>query len=390
MTSGLSKKKQLRIFRELLKNPSTFYGGENRNIIDMLDHIFDLRNRPSEDSRFEDAFEDAVQHLVNNDDWELDYTLLTRFDVTTEDNLFKMIKYLIRPDFQSSEQRRLELVDDINSSINQEGFTLLTYEFNDKDQPIFTLSEYDSNTNYPAGVIKNNIKFFPNYVIEDLNYFVSSERNIFILDFKRFSWWNDYSLQSRCNLVYRDSNGKLKILGELKIITNNSGNYSDSKDEDDNYQNFHTILPGKFTELDFSFCSLGQTKEYYQNIKESYQSKFRSILYALRDAAFFPDIAYLFKTELYFTDSLIRLDRAERILREIRLEIYGRSRADMYKFTYLFKADFSGAGVPPISVNFNFSDASEIPNRICAIIANFPIKMQGIPVHKFNFIRPIE
>lgn len=366
MKVNLSKEKKLKLIRGLIKNPSTFYGGESEGIINLLDYLFDLRTKPSQDDRFKDAYGDAVQHLVNNDDWDLDYTLLTRFDVTKDDKVFQMIEYLVMPDFQSSEQKRLDLVEDINSYLNQEGYTLETSEFNDNDQPIFTLSKYDPNNKYPAGVVKNHIKFLSNYEVKDLREFKPDERNVFILNF--ISWWNDYSLQSRCNLVYRDSNDNLKSFGELKIITNDSDNYTDSKDKEGNFQNFYPILPDSFTELNESFCSLGQSRDYYLKLKETYQGKFRSILYALRDAAFFPDIADLFEKDSYFKNSLIRKDQAERILREIRHELSGRTRTDMYRFTYLFSPTFGNSDIPVVPINFDFEDISEIPNRICAVI----------------------
>lgn len=368
MKINLSKERKLKLIRELIKNPSIFYGAEHGNIIGLLDHLFDLRTKPSKDPRFKDAYEDAVQHLLNNDDWELDYTLLTRFDLTEEDKISQMVEFLVKPNFQSSEQKRLDLVNEINYHLNQEGYNLETFEFNDNDQPIFILSEYDPNNKFPAGVIKNYIYFFSKYEVKDLKEFKPDILDIFILDFSDFSWWNDYSVQSRCNLVYRDSNGILENFGELKIITNNSNNYTESQDKDGNFKNFHTILPDSFTELDESFCSLGQHKDYYFQLKEKYQAKFRSILYALRDAAFFPDIADLFEKESYFKNSLIRSDHAERILREIRHELSGRTRANMYRFTYLFSPRFGQADIPPVPIKFDFEDLSEIPNRICAII----------------------
>jgi hypothetical protein len=368
MSPNLPKEKKLKIIRALLTTPSIFYGKEGNGIIDLLDSLFDLRAKKSEDPRFGDAYGDAVQHLINNSDWELEYVLLTRFDITEGDKIFKMLEYLVRPDFQSPEQRRLDLADEINSSLNKEGYTLLTSEFNDSDQPIFSISEYNPNNKYPAGVIKNTIKFYPNYEDRDLNKIRSSERGFFILDFTSFSWWNDYSLQSRCNLIYKNLEGALVNYGELKIITNKIDNYTDSQDKNGTFQNFHPVLPESFTELDETFCSLGQNRDYYIKLKETYQATFRTILYALRDAAFFTNIADNFEKDGYFKSSLIRQDRAERILREVRHELNGRRREDMYRFTYRFSPEFGSSDVPPTPITFNFEAAADIPNRIWAII----------------------
>ncbi len=368
MDISLNRDTKLRVLKLLISKPNVFYGNHHEGIIELLDSVFDLRNKPSQDHRYKDAYGDAYQHLVNNDDWELEYTFLTRFDVTEGNKLLNLIEYLVKPEFQKSEQTRLDLVDDINSLINSQGIGLETSDFNGQDQPIFSFAPYDPSKNYPAGVISNEIRFYPNYEVEDPNDFKPKEVEIFILDFRDFSWWNDYSLQSRCNLLFRNSDGSLDNFGELKIITNNPENYSYSKDEADKYSNFHTILPESFTELNDSYCSLGQSREYYHWLKDRFKGKYRSILFAIKDAALFSDIADSFERESYFRKSLVRKDKAERILREVRFELSGRDRSDMYKFTYKFSPIFGNDDVPPTPINFDFEDVSDIPNRICAII----------------------
>ena len=365
MDLNLDRGKKLKIIKELTKEPSVFYGTHNESIIELLDHVFELRNRPSQDSRFRDAYADAVQHLVNNDDWELDFTLLTRFDITEKDCFKKLLEYLVRPDFQSTEERRLDLVSEINSLLEVEGYTLETTTYDEEDHPIFAIARLDPNKKHPIGVVRNTFKFFPNYDIKNLDQFKPNEKDIFILDFKDYSWWNDYSLKSRCNLVYRDSGGSLENFGELKVITNRDQNYSERDSVDGN---FHPILPESFTELDESFCSLGQSREYYNYLKEEFRTKFRSILFALRDAAIFTEIADKFERESFYESSLIRNNKAERIIREMRVELSGRTRADMYRFSYLFSPQFGGLDMPPNKIDFDFEDVSEIPNRICAII----------------------
>lgn len=367
MNITLTKDKKLRLIKFLISKPNIFYGNHHEGIIELLDSVFDLRNKPSQDDRYKDAYGDAFQHLVNNDDWELEFTFLTRFDITQGDTLFNLVEYLVRPDFQESEQTRLDLVNDVNSIINVEGITLETSEFDDQDQPIFSFAPFDPSKNYPAGVIRNEIRFYTNYQTKDPNDFKPKEVDIFILDFCDYSWWNDYSLQSRCNLFYRNSDGSLDNFGELKVITNNSDNYSEGYHAE-GFEDFHTILPKSFTELDESYCSLGQSKDYYLWLKDRFKGKFRSILFALKDAALFSDIADSFERESYFRNSLIRHDKAERILREIRFELNGRERTEMYKFTYKFAPTFGNDEIPPIPIDFDFEDVSDIPNRICAII----------------------
>ena len=367
MDYTLKRDKKLQLIRFLISKPAIFYGNYDEAIIELLDFVFDLRSKPSEDNRFKDAHGDAVQHLLNNDDWELEYTFLTRFDILEGDKIFDLIGYLLKPEFQSSEQVRLELVDDLNEILNPLGVTLETTDFNENEQPIFSFTDYDPEERYPAGIIRNEIRFLSNYDIDNLDEFKPKMRDVFILDFRDYNWWNDYSLKSRCNLLYRDSQGELENFGELKIMTNDPDQYSEGYHAE-SYRNFHTVLPEEFFELDNVFCSLGQSKGYYHELKERFKTKFKSLMYALRDAAMFSDIADMFERDYYFRNSLIRNDKAERILREIKLELSGSSRSDMYKFTYQFSPKFSRNKVPPIPIEFDFEDVSDIPNRICAII----------------------
>jgi|SRR5690554_368892 len=367
MDLNLDKKKKLQIIKELIKDPSIFYGSEYYNIIDLLDSALDLRALPTEDDRFDDAYGDAYQHLVNNDDWDLEYTFLSRFDFTEGDRLALLIEFLVKPDFQASEDKRLNLVDELNTVINKHQYALETSDFNDKGEPVFKLKDYDATNNYPLGVIKNTIEFIVNYEAKIIEEFKPDKNDVFILNFQPYSWWNDYGLRSRCNLIYRDSKGEMENFGELKIITNKTDNYSPYQDDNGNNIQFHTILPASFLELDDSYCSLGQKKEYYLQLKEKYPAKFRSILFALRDAAFFTEVSDVFDKEYYFRESLIRTNTAERILREIKHFVNGRSHVDMYKFTYLFQPKYS-TDIPSIPISFDFEDSSAIPNRIFGII----------------------
>src|SRR5690554_4624682 len=220
MDLNLDKKKKLQIIKGLLTNPSIFYGSEYYNIVDLLDSILDLRALPSVDNRFDDAYGDAYQHLVNNDDdWDLEYTFLSRFDFTEGDRLALLIEFLVKPDFQTTEEKRLNLVDELNTIINKYSYTLETSDFNEKGDPIFKLTTYDVNNTYPPGVIKNTIEFIVNYEVENIVEFNPDKKDVFILNFQAYTW-NDYSLKSKCDLFYRDSNGNLEYYEVLKVITN--------------------------------------------------------------------------------------------------------------------------------------------------------------------------
>src|SRR5699024_7512551 len=97
--------------------------------------------------------------------------------------------------------------------------------------------------------------------------------------------------------------------GAVKII-NREGSASD-------------MIPDEFIQLDEKFCSLGQTREYYEILNDLLGKDFIGTLYALRDAAFFSEIQEEFEKTEEFKRSLIRYDEQERLLREAKHWING-------------------------------------------------------------------
>lgn len=79
-----------------------FLGNYNQNdgIVSFLGKIWDLRSMPSEDSRYKDAEGDAYQHLVNNDDWEIEDTFINRFRLIDGDENFfvAFIELVVSPE----------------------------------------------------------------------------------------------------------------------------------------------------------------------------------------------------------------------------------------------------------------------------------------------------
>ena len=54
-----------------------------------LSKILPLRDMPSEDSRYNNAYDDAHQHLVRNNDWSLEETFERRFKIIENNETFK-------------------------------------------------------------------------------------------------------------------------------------------------------------------------------------------------------------------------------------------------------------------------------------------------------------
>jgi exodeoxyribonuclease-3 len=124
-----------------------------------------------------------------------------------------------------------------------------------------------------------------------------------------YSWWS-YRFEAReknsgwrtnFGLFYYENEINKTYIGSVKIT--DSVNY--------NLDNF----PTTFTLLEDNFCSLGQEEDYYLNLKKIFGRNFESILYSLRDAAFFPEIQEKFENEDSFKQSLIRYDSSEQLFR---------------------------------------------------------------------------
>lgn len=111
---------------------------------------------------------------------------------------------------------------------------------------------------------------------------------------------------------------------------------------------------------------MGQTKEYYKNLQDLFPVTYESILYALKDAAWFSEIRYRFENNTGFKKSLLRNGDTDVILSSIRRKIL-RTGEDSWNFTITSELPYSKE---LLNLNFDFGDLeSEYnPNRIKALI----------------------
>ena len=113
----------------------TLFLGELRKecdgIIEFLEMIWELRTMPSDDNRFSTAYEDAWQHLVNNDDWSYEYTFLDRFPSCYKDEeaFNKFVSFSVHPSLFSNEVERCQLVDAINVELAKIGYHLVATDY---------------------------------------------------------------------------------------------------------------------------------------------------------------------------------------------------------------------------------------------------------------------
>ena len=352
----LSKKIKLELYKVLNKESNAFGENGDEGIIPFLNDIWDLALMKSEDSRFKNALGDFTQHLVNNpEDYSYDYVFQERLGLLDDDEKYtKFVETVLSPKYREGEDDIFKYVLLINPYLEKEGYTLLLQDYNDEGSPIYKIGVVPSD-NTPTDIKPNSIPFYVEKNPTGRNDRVSSHKKP--LTYPSFvlvhnDGWNDYSVQSSFHLYYYKKKDAPIDIGTVKIIYN-----------DEHYTT--NFLDNSFTELDSNFCSLGQEDEYYINLKENLSRNFQSVLFALRDAAFFPEMQDNFVNNHTFTMSLIRYNSNERLLREARYKIYGYDLNNLYSFKYNFKPAYSERS---IDIEFDFNSSPPIPSRIYALI----------------------
>ena len=351
MNIKISKKIKLEIYNTLKEEKLI---SDEEKWMDFLNSIWDLRAMPSTDDRYTNAYDDIIQHTVNNDDWKLDELFLEILKLLEDDKKFiKFIETIVYPEFRKNEDEIINFVLLINSYLEKDKFSLIVSSYDQNDLPIYTVNVKLNDNSY-SDLPKNEIVF--NLVREAQgSYFRFNSHTppttmpSFVLVNQR--GWDDSGWRTNFGLFYYENEINKTYIGSVKIT--DSVNY--------NLDNF----PTTFTLLEDNFFSLGQEEDYYLNLKKIFGRNFESILYSLRDAAFFPEIQEKFENEDSFKQSLIRYDSSEQLLREIKYKIYGFDLSNLYSFKYTFKPKYSSE---TIEVAFDFNSKEELPSRIFAII----------------------
>jgi ABC-type branched-subunit amino acid transport system ATPase component len=351
----ITEELKLKIFNAIKSQPTFFkkIDGEEE-MLPFLGLIWDLQNMPSLDGRFSDAYGDIFQHTINNDDWTIDYLFLERLELLKNDEIFiSFLEKSISPEYRIDENDILQYVYLINPYLESCGLRLILSSYNSENLPNYILGNFDSTPNdipknsIPFFVTKTPLESFTDRVTSHLRPKISPS---FALVFNE--GWNDYSIRSDFSLFFYASK-RAQYIGQVKIIFDNEDN--------DTINN----LDDEFKELSVDFCSLGQSINYYRNLKAVFGINFLSVLFALKDAAFFSDIADKFEKNYKFNNSVIRYNNVERLLRTAIYDLYDYDLNNLYKFQYLFKPVFASDF---LNIEFDFNNNEPIPNRIYAII----------------------
>ncbi len=352
MEITIEAKVKRKIYNYVISQPNYLgrYSGnsyEDLNIVDFLKLIWDLPEMPSEDSRFKNAEADAIQHLINNDDWDEEETFLRRFDLLGGEleYFIKFIEVVVSPTVREDKDDILYYVEGINKILRPIFCELAQAEFID-DLPCYRLMEGLDHAHVLIDVIPNKI---PIYVDEDCKTFPAFKLEERI--------WDDYGCKTRYFLKYFQAPNECEYIGMVKIMNR------------DNDVTYGTIESG-ITNLQQNFCSLGQELAYYRKIKDILGPEYRNFLLAFRDAACFSKICDEFQETSIFRLSLIRDSSADKALQMARYVLAGYSESE--KFDFIFKAKIPYYEQDLLSIRFNFEqiDHPRNLNRIVALIGN--------------------
>ena len=95
---------------------------------DFLSQLFDLKNMPSRDYRYKNAYDDIYQHMVNNDDWSNNWIYGdSRINLLyCEDELFlKFLTRTIHPAVRSEQEETNRLLEIYNRHLKADGFEIV-------------------------------------------------------------------------------------------------------------------------------------------------------------------------------------------------------------------------------------------------------------------------
>ncbi len=341
----LSRQIKAEVFNSIIQTPS-FLGKyeEYDGILTFLNKIWDLKEMPSTDSRFKNAYEDANQHIVNNSDWSIEYLFTERLNlIDGEESKFVIfLETVVNPTVRKNKDEILLFVSKINNIIQVSGHKLIITDYFE-ELPVYKFKDSTKLSDLPIDIIENKIPIYLSTSKEPIEY------PSFVLSYDR---WNDYGLVTMFDLAFRADALNSISLGKVKIM---------KRDTNSTWETF----PEKFTSLPSDYCSLGQKKEYYQRLKYNLTTDYYSFLLGIRDAAIFPKIHEQFENDDIFKTSLIRDNEVERLARTIRFEIEGINPNEYFKFNYSYQPPYAEN---TIALNFDFEYNTDFEHRIYAII----------------------
>ena len=329
---------------KILVTPENFLS--NNDGLAVINKVWPLRNMPSEDSRYKDAYGDFRQHMVNNEDWELQYAFGDRLELISgpEDKFLRFIEAFVDPEIRKDSDFITGYVRQINDGLSGTGHELRVTNYFE-GLPVYKILPSANVEHMPTNIVLNNIMFFK----EDAP---GITYPCFLL---KKNTWDDFGFKTTVELRYVPNSSEYSKLGYTRIMKRDMSGA------------IWPLLPESFEVLPVDFCSMGNDEEYYLEVKAKFPGNYHSILLALRDAAMFPRISEGFERQSAFRSSLIRENHQEELWRTIRFTMANINYNGAFKFRYDFKPPYSDQSID-LDFNFVYGDDAQIQHRIYALI----------------------
>ena len=343
---AITREQRLEIYKSINALGSIWGQSVMIDKVQFLNRIWELRLMSSSDPRFTTAAEDAKKHLIDNDDWDDDYVFLDRFKLLdcSEEEFCKFLNVVISPEVRADENEIEKYISVIESLLSKEYEIVEMTGKNGQvsHSVLITNKDNGEEEQYPIGVNPNDILFFTN--IEPTKYPAFQIRT---------NNWDDFGYKTSSELYYWDENAQYEFIDRLKILNSEEENTS-------------KILPQSFMSLGATFCSLGQSEHYYIKLKQLFPNRYQSILYALKDTAWFSEIQYRFENHQGFKRSLLREGATDALLSSAKRKVE-RGEDESWNFMFKTQVPYSEQ---QIDIQFEFGDLEDEDNpyRIKALI----------------------
>lgn len=338
----MDAQKKLEIFKHILSLGSIW---GQMDEVDFLEQIWNLHLLNSDDPRYKDAYGDAVQHLHNNSDWDEEYTFLTRFGLikATDETFQKFLNVTVSPEVRGSEEEILRYVREINAILAGTKCALQRVATRD-NLPVYNSISNIQGDLWPEDIERNQIPIFFNSTIDKFPAFVLHGVT-----------WDDFGNKTSFELYYYDEHRQAFPIGSVKIMHDSSEKTAEA-------------LPEKFLLLSDHFCSLGQNLSYYIEIKNLFPQNYKSVLFALRDAAYFSSIADIYQQTIAFQKSLLRNKPAFEAYRNAVCVLEGIDVSQRYNFAVKCKIPYCLEEDVPVKFHFGNLDSPTNLDRVKTII----------------------
>lgn len=366
----LTPSQVLNIYRAVEQTPLLEEFANEGTFADFVATIWDIHDMPSEDERYNTKYEDIVKHYINNRDYTYDELFLSKLRVQDDNKIESFLANLVNIRFYQNREDLESTVETLNKVLLPFGISYKISEYDAQGMPVYQIHVSDKGFEEP------NLPPCGIYVAVEKNPTGNSNRfeshevpNQFPCLLLVFDdGWDDYSQHTLFDVFYYQNENKGHHIGKTKIIVKRA---LLGEDWDFNQHLFISeYLPDVIEELSIDYCSLGQSEEYYKNLRDHIkdQEKLMSLLWAIKDVAAFPTLQDLFENEPLWNNSLLRTNTAELLVRIGRLLILNQPTDNRQVFTYKFKPKYGEADTEVSNIVFDFDDDCLIPRRIFALI----------------------